>query len=397
MKKWEDSIKDRLEGYESPLPEGSLAEFRALREGKAAAPARKNAPWIWGMTAAVAACLAAVLFFRQPGVPADGIQPIRQPAAPVAVLADSTLSAEPLPSTQLIAQAAAPKSVLRVTVRTRKTIQSAEPAEAAVPATSPDEEGIKPAAPKEAAPESAQEEVVENSTVSTGISSFLPESAHTQPVTMKVGPAAGIVAGSGLLAGLVMPFLGAGSSTASSPAALPYQGEYAFIGNSSIIFDDRAVDKKHYFPLKAGLSTRIPVAKRLYVTTGLEYSLYGSSIFFAIVGEKKQRVQYLGVPLRVDWLIASGKLLDVYAGGGVQGDFCVAATIDGDKIQKDGASFSLLGAGGIQLNMSKQLGLYVEPQLSWRIPSENHRLETYRSAHPLMFSVAAGLRINLDK
>ena len=111
----------------------------------------------------------------------------------------------------------------------------------------------------------------------------------------------------------------------------------------------------------------------------------------------KQTAQYLGIPLRVDWLIASGKVLDVYAGAGVQGDLCVAATIAGEKIQKDGASLSLLGAGGIQLNMTKHLGLYVEPQLSWRIPSEHHTLETYRSAHPLMFSVAAGLRINLDK
>ena len=397
MKNWEDSIKDRLEGYESPLPEGSLAEFRALRQGKSGAPARKLAPWLWGLTAAVAAGLAAVLFLRQPGEPADGIQLIQQPAAPVAVLADATRSAEPMPSTQLIAQAVAPKAVPQVNVRTRKTIQPAEPsAEPSVPATLHKEENTMPAVVNESAPEPAKEEEASQSVISTEASPYIPERSVTRPVTMKVGPAAGIVAGSGLLVGLVMPFLGAGSSSTPSPTAQPLE-DYAYLGNASFFFDDRTVDVKHYFPLKAGLSTRIPVANRLYVTTGLEYSLYGSSISFAIAGEKKQRVQYLGIPLRVDWLIASGKVMDVYAGAGVQGDLCLAATIGGEAIQKDGASLSLLGAGGIQLNMTRHLGLYVEPQLSWRIPSENHRLETYRSAHPVMFSVAAGLRINLDK
>ena len=399
MKNWEDIVKDKLEGYESPLPEGSLAEFRALREGKAGAPARKLAPWLWGMTAAVAAGLAAVLFLRQPQTPETGIQLVGQAAVTMSLSDAETVTdvAVPSPSTQLIAQAVAPKAVPQVNVRTRKTIQPAEPsAQPSVPATLHKEENTMPAVVNESAPEPAKEEEVSQSVISTETSPYIPERSVTRPVTMKVGPAAGIVAGSGLLVGLVMPFLGAGSSSTPSPTAQPLE-DYAYLGNASFFFDDRTVDVKHYFPLKAGLSTRIPVANRLYVTTGLEYSLYGSSISFAIAGEKKQRVQYLGIPLRVDWLIASGKVMDVYAGAGVQGDLCLAATIGGEAIQKDGASLSLLGAGGIQLNMTKHLGLYVEPQLSWRIPSENHRLETYRSAHPVMFSVAAGLRINLDK
>ena len=40
MRNWEDILIDKLEGYESPLPEGGLAEFRARREG--AAPAAKQ-------------------------------------------------------------------------------------------------------------------------------------------------------------------------------------------------------------------------------------------------------------------------------------------------------------------------------------------------------------------
>ena len=56
-----------------------------------------------------------------------------------------------------------------------------------------------------------------------------------------------------------------------------------------------------------------------------------------------------------------------------------------------------MGAGGIQFNITKRIGIYVEPELSWTVPSENHVLETWRSEYPFMFSVATGLRINFGK
>ena len=112
-------------------------------------------------------------------------------------------------------------------------------------------------------------------------------------------------------------------------------------------------------------------------------------------GEKWQRVHYLGIPVRLDWIIASHSLFDVYVGGGMQGDFCLNATLAEKDIKKDRPSLSLVGAGGLQMNATKRLGLYLEPELSWRIPDGNNTLVTYRSEHPVMFSVSAGIRINL--
>ena len=151
----------------------------------------------------------------------------------------------------------------------------------------------------------------------------------------------------------------------------------------------------HHFPLKVGLSAWIPVADRLYVSTGLDYSRYQSELKYSRSGERKQLAHYLGVPVRLDWVFASGKRLDAYVGGGLEGEFCVGASLGGMEISKDGFKLSLLGAGGVQMNLTERLGLYVEPQLLWRIPTDNNALATYRSAHPLMFSVATGLRINL--
>ena len=118
---------------------------------------------------------------------------------------------------------------------------------------------------------------------------------------------------------------------------------------------------------------------------------------YTLSGEKKQYVHYLGVPLRLDWMIVSGRWLDVYLGTGVQGDFCLGATLDGKSMKKDAPAFSLLGSGGMQFNLSRRVGLYAEPGISWTVLSGRHWLETYRSEHPVVFSVSTGLRVNLGK
>ena len=67
----------------------------------------------------------------------------------------------------------------------------------------------------------------------------------------------------------------------------------------------------------------------------------------------------------------------------------------GKQISRDGFNLSLQGTGGIQMNLTKRLGIYVEPQVMWRIPTGDSALDTYRSEHPLMFSAATGVRITI--
>ncbi|MBP5548966.1 MAG: hypothetical protein J6X63_00615 [Bacteroidales bacterium] len=54
----------------------------------------------------------------------------------------------------------------------------------------------------------------------------------------------------------------------------------------------------------------------------------------------------------------------------------------------------MLGVGGVQLNISKRIGIYMEPEFSWT-KTAGRVLDTYRSKHPFMFSATAGLRLNL--
>ncbi len=77
-------------------------------------------------------------------------------------------------------------------------------------------------------------------------------------------------------------------------------------------------------------------------------------------------------------------------------DLCIAAYDSGQKIAKDGVGFSLIGAGGIQFNISNNLGLFLDPTFSWNIPSDNRVLDTYRTENPFMLAVSTGLRFTIQ-
>ena len=64
MSHWEDIVKERLERYESTLPEDSLASFHAFRGGQTAKTGRPVYPWILGVMA-IAAGVSAVLFIHR--------------------------------------------------------------------------------------------------------------------------------------------------------------------------------------------------------------------------------------------------------------------------------------------------------------------------------------------
>ncbi len=392
MRNWEDIVKDKLEEPDGTLPESVFAEFQARRSGAAPAPAAKRSPLVWVVATAVAAGLAAILLLRKPSVPEDSIRIVPQPVPTVAVASDSTAveAEEPLPVRPLIAQAPVPKAAAPKTVAPK-----AEEPEVAEPEIV-EPEPVRPEVVEPAEEPTVSEPVAAEPAVATA-SPFVPQDTPARSVDMHIAPAAGIVAGGGLLAALLAPIAGKGDlmSEQASSYSEPSYGNPLDCNPPSFLNE---VDHfTHTFPFKGGLSVGIPVSDRLRITTGLEYSLYQTRVSFTKSGEKKQAAHYLGVPLRLDGSLASNRWLDVYVGGGVSGDWCVGATLAGKDIPGDGFSFSLLGAGGVQFKVTRHLGLYVEPEISWTLPSEKRVLETYRSAHPFLFSVATGLRINLDK
>jgi len=415
MKKWEDTIKERLEGYESTLPEGSYADFQRLR-ADAKVSRKKVYPLAWAAAVAVAASLAAVLFLRQSGHPEGGVKLVQQPVGGVQLqqppfeadlpLADSLAAEEPVVAAPLMVQAASVKPAMSATpaMPAAKPIVESEPE--AEPQDEPEAAPAAAGSPETPDPEDDKENpvtVLEEPFVPTG-SPFLPETRPARKVNLKLAvPVAGGLLGTGALAYLAANLVpmtssvaGVGESMTSNPGSANNNPDLGQPVNPPV-YEDRLLDTRHFFPLRLGASARIPVWKNLYVTSGLEYSLYTSRFTYSYVGEKTQVAQYLGVPLRLDWVFPLGKRFDAYAGAGMQADFCLSAKWGSEEIEGDRPVFSLGAAGGVQLNLIRNLGLFVEPQLSWRIPTGGTVLQTYRTRHPWMLSVSAGVRINLEK
>ena len=395
MRKWEDIVKDKLEEPDGALPESVFDEFHVRFDGAESARTARRFPLVWAIVPAIAAGLAAVLLLRSPKAPEENIEPIRQsPVAYVQAAVDT--NAESPADTTLVY----PMPVKKASARP----QSVAP-ESPSMGENQTEEPETPETPDRPQPTTkpSTENVVPETT-----SPIIPMTEKARRVNLKVAPAAGGILGAGVLAALAT-HLGkvykARWTNIQSPGTIPSSlydkgnpGEGP--GSSEEPVRDRLERSSHYFPIQVGLSARLPVSEQLYLSTGLQYSLYNSKFTMSQTGEKRQQVHYLGIPVRLDWVFASNSRFDVYVGGGVLGDFCLNATLAGMSREKDRLSLSLVGAGGIQMNATKHLGIYLEPELSWRIPMDNpifgnNTLVTYRSEHPVMFSIATGIRINL--
>ena len=224
-----------------------------------------------------------------------------------------------------------------------------------------------------------------------------PESQLQGGAITEVEPEEQILAKAALPAGTVAEkalFASSGAALLTGlTASLLSGGGAAFYDAPYRVYAEAPI---HHFPLRLGGTASLPVAGHFRFVSGAEYFLYSSDFNYIDKGEKHQMVHYVGVPLRLDWNFASIKRLDFYAGGGLEGNFCIAATESGQKMTKETPSLSFMGAAGLQYRITDVLGLYVEPVISWTPQAYTGTLKTYNTQHPLMFSVSTGLRFIID-
>lgn len=406
MKQLEDRIKDRLEGYESSLPESDLAEFKALLDASATAGKKRSPAYLaWFAPVAVAAGLA--LFFVFGHGPQQEMIQVVDGSSLVADVVETQPEVVEMMDTEPVAEVAIVKtypSTSRKRMHSDATLVVNEKSENRDSASGvsergeSDDSGInQQVGHTEQHGEQKRNDDGASLGSSSGYSPFVPSGSNRKPVSVKVGQATtGVLGGTGALAlASVLPSI---IMTRDSEPGNMSDGTIGSGGSWSDPnppIDGRTRNDTHYMPLRAGLSLRIPFTERWSLTTGLDYSWYASNLEYSLSGVHRQNAHYLGIPLRADFTIARNRWMDVYVGAGGSADFCVAAYDAGHKITKDGVKFSLIGAGGIQFNINKNLGLFLDPTFSWNIPSDNRKLDTYRSEHPFMFTVSTGLRVTI--
>ena len=155
----------------------------------------------------------------------------------------------------------------------------------------------------------------------------------------------------------------------------------------------------HHAPMSMGLSVRLPLTERLALTSGLVYTRLKSD-FTSSRRHREQTLHYLGVPLGVTYNVWGYKRFSIYAVGGVQADFNVKATLNEDgqanslRIGKDRVQFSTLVGPGLQLDVTKEFGLYVEPTARYYF-NNGSNVANYYKDKPWNLNFNAGLRLTL--
>lgn len=356
MESWESIIKNKLDGYESQLPEDGYAR---LENATSQAKPVRRFRYVLGFTTVAAAAAVAVLFFlRRPADSASCVRLIAiETIPPVEIVAPQipkpALLSAPMKKTR--SECTAEKSPDQGTGKTETTIENLPPAD-----VSDADSGISS---------------LKASQPALGIKT----NQESAPVRQLQQPAshlkkAGIgTAGAGLIASALVIMRSGNRETIAGPG-----------GSTSSI-------KRHYLPFRAGLSVGIPLSESTRITTGLVYSYYRSS---ESSGDGLiQSVHYMSLPLRLDWSFVSRSWGDLYFGAGVEANQCIASTLAGNKLNhNDRMDFSLQGVVGAQWLASEHVGFYLEPTLSWLPSAPSLELKTYRTQHPVMFSMVFGCR-----
>ena len=164
-------------------------------------------------------------------------------------------------------------------------------------------------------------------------------------------------------------------------------------------------NKHHSLPLTYSLSLRYQATKRIGLESGLSYTRL-NSLFQTGEGinriDEKQRIDYMGVPLKVSYRIWSGKHVGIYTSAGVTLEIPVKSTVTTDYILNgvpelhDSHHLDVplqwsTGVGvGVQYNIALSVSIFAEPGVQYYIPDGG--IETYRTQHPFTITVPAGLR-----
>ena len=163
----------------------------------------------------------------------------------------------------------------------------------------------------------------------------------------------------------------------------------------------------HYRPKTFSLSLNKQLSPHWFLGTGLTYTRLKSDFESDFNGsslQKIQKIDYVGIPLRLTYRIWGKGRFNAYTTGGVTFEMPVHSSLDKKFIITADSSYTLKGnikaryqwsinlGIGVQYKIFKPFSLYLEPNMFYYF-GNGSGLETYRTEHPFMFSIPFGLRL----
>ena len=406
MEDWTDIIGEELESIEEPLP---ADDWSVLQQKYAASRKKKRAAlfaWAGGITSVAAAIALVLLLIRPSGVPsndnlvAEQHPPIEEvvPTDTVSIDASSDTSDTVIPKKKR--QIPASVNVVKPSDDILIAQDNAEekvPEEEEIFEVVKDTVSITERLLAYAGNTNDKKEVTkDNQTDYWGLDDFPDDEPKRKRIKVSVG-----LSGSASASPIIKMYdvnleppqgdmTGPGQKD-STEVETPEPARALMRSKSSYTEKYR-----HEIPKSFGVSARLHLTDRLSINTGLNYTRYASDrtrIFSDYTYQNdRQYVHYLGIPVRLDWMIVNRKHFNFYLGAGIQADKCIYATVGGERLHEKEVLFGLNGAMGLQFNIVPMVGLYFEPDISYSLNEGS--IQTYRSREPFVITVRGGLRFN---
>ncbi|NLZ94699.1 MAG: porin family protein [Bacteroidales bacterium] len=168
---------------------------------------------------------------------------------------------------------------------------------------------------------------------------------------------------------------------------------------------------EHKQPVKAGLSIRYQLNDKFGIESGLTYTYLSSSLTSGTdknLYKTEQSLQYLGIPLSVNYKIWGNRQLSFYASAGGLVEKCVAGKSHTDyiidnkiedtestKIKESRLQLSVNSAIGLQYNVSSKLGVFAEPGVGYYFDNGSS-IETIYKEKPFNLNLKIGIRVNIN-
>ena len=141
-------------------------------------------------------------------------------------------------------------------------------------------------------------------------------------------------------------------------------------------------DWTHAFPVQIGARVSFSWSERWSIDTGLTFMHFNSWN-----ADTQQRMEFLGIPLYVNYLIGSARNFSFFAAAGGQAFKCFA----GNAPDKPWLFSCGLGVGA-EYMFSPLVSLYAEPGADWYFHTgESHH---YYTDNPFAFSLSLGIRFH---
>ena len=169
---------------------------------------------------------------------------------------------------------------------------------------------------------------------------------------------------------------------------------------------------KHRLPVRVGLNVAYRLTDRLSVESGVSYTRLSSDMKDGTknnYSSSSQKLDYIGVPLNVKYRAFGYRRLSVYASAGLLTEKCVSGkttheyVISGEKKKREAEDvaakpwqLSVNAALGAQLDVLRNVGVYVEPGVSYYF-DDRSTLSTIYKEKPLNFNLNLGVRYTIGK